>query len=256
MANACGQLRQSYQDYECPEAEKHMECAMNPSMETKAVTTAIWWGAPGPFICGPKSKYPKAGAWDIRASCHKPWLRPPQFCTEYPGQKGGAYDWNHHMANRAGRVDLENCCWWGRGVIQTTGRCNFGKLNYYLGAKAAQEGRPSRYPDVDFCVDPESICTSDKYKELKWVAGFFYWLNSVQSYSQGGWTYMKALQDFVGGGMQGDGFIYAVSGIVNRGCHNPPCRSGDVDGFAERRANFLKVLKALKIEGRRPGDGN
>ena len=34
------------------------------------------------------------------------------------------------------RTDVEGCCWWGRGVIQTTGVCNFGKLNYFTGKKA------------------------------------------------------------------------------------------------------------------------
>ena len=48
---------------------------------------------------------------------------------------------------------------------------NFGKLNYYLGKRAADEGRESRYPSVDFCKDPEVICASSEYKELKWVAG-------------------------------------------------------------------------------------
>ena len=38
-----------------------------------------------------------------------------------------------------------------RGVIQTTGVCNFGKLNYYLGARAAKEGRDATYPKLDFC---------------------------------------------------------------------------------------------------------
>lgn len=28
--------------------------------------------------------------------------------------------------------------------------CNV-QLNYFLGARAAEEGRESRYPDVDFC---------------------------------------------------------------------------------------------------------
>jgi hypothetical protein len=51
---------------------------------------------------------------------------------------------------------------------------NFGKLNYFLGARAAEEGRPSRYPTVDFCKDPEIICSSSEYKELKWIAGMFY----------------------------------------------------------------------------------
>ena len=39
----------------------------------------------------------------------------------------------------------------GRGVIQTSGVCNFGKLNYFLGAGAANDGRSSRYPQIDFC---------------------------------------------------------------------------------------------------------
>lgn len=43
---------------------------------------------------------------------------------------------------------IDRCCWWGRGVIQTTGVCNYGKLNYYLGKAAADEGRDSRYPDI------------------------------------------------------------------------------------------------------------
>ena len=106
-------------------------------------------------------------------------------------------------------------------MIQTTGVCNFGKLNYYLGARAAEEGRPSRYPSIDFCKDPEQICSSSAFKELKWVAGMFYWMESVQSYNEGGWRYMDELAKFVEGGMQGTAFIDAVSGIVNRGCHNP-----------------------------------
>jgi hypothetical protein len=32
---------------------------------------------------------------------------------------------------------------------------------------------------------------------------------------------MDELAEFVEGGMQGTSFIDAVSGIVNRGCHNP-----------------------------------
>jgi hypothetical protein len=46
-------------------------------------------------------------------------------------------------------------------------------------------------------------------------------MESVQPYNIGGWKYMDELQKFVEGGMQGTSFIDAVSGIVNRGCHNP-----------------------------------
>ena len=129
-------------------------------------------------------------------------------------------------------------------MIQTTGVCNFGKLNYYLGARAAEEGRPYKY-DIDFCKDPEQICSSTRYKELKWVAGMFYWMESVQTYDEGGWRYMDELAKFVEGGMQGTAFIDAVSGIVNRGCHNPPCGTGAVDGTYERSQNFKKVLETF-----------
>lgn len=68
--------------------------------------------------------------------------------------------------------------------------------------------------------DPEIICSSPEYKELKWIAGQFYWIESVQDYNVGGWDYRTELRKFVDGGMTGDGFINGVSGIVNRGCHN------------------------------------
>jgi len=150
-------------------------------------------------------------------------------------------------ANAAGRTDVEGCCWWGRGVIQTSGVCNFGKLNYFIGKRAADEGRESRYPTIDFCKDPEAICSSKEHKELKWIAGFFYWINEVQPYERDGWNYIAELHKFVEGGMVGDSFINAVSGIVNRGCHNPPCGTGELDGGPERAQNFREVIDAMKF---------
>ena len=44
----------------------------------------------------------------------------------------------------------------------------------------------------------------------------------------------------------GDAFINSVSGIVNRGCHNPPCGTGELDGGPERAENFNKIIKALE----------
>lgn len=47
-------------------------------------------------------------------------------------------------------------------------------------------------------------------------------VNSVQAYRERGWDYITELHKFVRNGMQdGDSFINAVSGIVNRGCHDP-----------------------------------
>jgi hypothetical protein len=127
------------------------------------------------------------------------------------------------------------------------GVCNFGKLNYFLGSRAAEEGRDARYPDINFCEQPDAICASEDHKELKWIAGMFYWVESLQSYNVGGWDYISELHKFVDDGMSGNNFIDAVSGIVNRGCHDPPCATGDVDGKADRSSNFYKVLSELDL---------
>jgi len=247
LSNACGQLGQSYQDYTCAEHEKHMECPIKKDMTITATTHATWWGAPAPLFCAPKKKYPTTGYWDHRGICDDAWADVPMKCEVYEGQKGGEFNNDSVAPNTAGRTDVEGCCWWGRGVIQTTGRCNFGKLNYYLGAGAAKEGRKSKYSDIDFCEQPDAICASEEHKELKWIAGMFYWVESLQSYSVDGWDYITELKKFVDNGMLGDQFINAVSGIVNRGCHNPPCATGNVDGGSKRASNFQKVLTELGV---------
>ena len=247
LSNSCGQLGQSYQDYKCPESEAHMECPVNKDLEITATTNAKWYGAPAPLFCGPKEKFPFTGIWDYIKECNKPWANPPELCTVYPGQKAGGFDNSSPFPNSAGRTDVEGCCYWGRGVIQTTGVCNFGKLNYFLGKHAHDEGRDSRYPTINFCETPDAICASQEHKELKWIAGMFYWVESVQSYNVGGWDYITELKKFVDNGMSGTSFIDAVSGIVNRGCHNPPCSTGDVDGKWERSSNFNKVLTVFNM---------
>jgi hypothetical protein len=103
------------------------------------------------------------------------------------------------------------------------------------------------YPDINFCEQPDAICSSEEHKELKWIAGMFYWVESLQSYNVGGWNYIDELHKFVDNGMSGNSFIDAVSGIVNRGCHDPPCATGDVDGKADRSNNFYKVLAEFDI---------
>ena len=66
----------------------------------------------------------------------------------------------------------------------------------------------------------QAICANEKYKELKWIAGFFYWVDQVQPYDSEGWVYLDELHKFVDNGMEGDAFINAVSGIVNRVSHS------------------------------------
>lgn len=135
-------------------------------------------------------------------------------------------------------------------MIQTTGICNFGKLNYFMGARGKGEGRDVLYPDINFCKNPEAICEPGSPPELKWIAGFFYWLNDVQSYvDKDGWVYMDALRNWTDAGMNLDdkSLINAASGIVNRGCYNPPCGGNPLDGGAKRANNFATVMKALKL---------
>jgi len=288
--SACGQLHQSYQDYTCSAEEDEvaggqMACDVDPEMEMRASTQAGWYGAPAKLFCAPRSKVPKAPRWDHAS----PWcpqeggwgyeapfpddvdlteyfgyVRGGGSCKDYDGIKTGGWSFEGEGCTDGacpgspaplfgvpeGRTDVEGCCWWGRGVIQTTGTCNFGKLNYYIGKRAASEGRASLFPSIDFCKNPSAICEPGSPPELKWVAGFFYWLNAVQTYSKEGWTYQAELKKWVDGGMDlGDkGFINGASGIVNRGCHNPPnCGTGELHGGSARVENFRKVLTAMGL---------
>ena len=182
-----------------------------------------------------------------------------QNCQDYAGQKGGLWQscGSAGCANdaapafgRAARTDVEGCCWWGRGVIQTTGVCNFGKLNYYLGARAASEGRPALFPDLNFCADPGAICSSTKYPQLKWIAGLYYYMTQVQPWNDGSWNYIAQLRAFVDAGLPSSStsFINGVSGIVNRGCPSlTACPTGPVDSAPQRAANFQTVLKAMNL---------
>lgn len=139
------------------------------------------------------------------------------------------------------------CCWWGRGSIQLRGTCAYGKLNYFMGKRAYDEGRPSMFPDVDFCAEPQAVCSSERYPDLKWVAGMFRWMTDVQPYDSDGWNYMDRLVQFVDGGLQDWTFVHGVSGIVTQGCHAPPCMDGmDFDG-ASRKETFIKTLRLLGL---------
>jgi hypothetical protein len=71
--------------------------------------------------------------------------------------------------------------------------------------------------------------------------------DDIQNYDKDGWYYITELHKFVNGGMSDMSFIDSVSGIVNRGCHNPPCATGEVDGLLDRRANFESILAAVGL---------
>jgi hypothetical protein len=157
------------------------------------------------------------------------------------------------VQNREGRTDVENCCWWGRGVVHTRGVCQYGKLNYYLGARAFEEGRPAIFPDINFCVTPEKICSTDpKNGDVEWIAALFRWIETVQSYDDPEWSYIQQLNQFVMGGMVDGLFIHAVSGIITQGCHNPPCPGAmgtavEMADAGERWSNFQQVANTLGL---------
>jgi hypothetical protein len=263
MSSACGQLGEKYADLECD-----LACPRDPNLEDTAVTHARWWGAPGPLFCASDralaeaglSKDGKSGHWDHRTDCAPFPAAAPDFklgneqafrraeCKAYVGQKAGKWVWD-------GSGDsVEGCCWWGRGVIQTSGRCNMGKLNHYLGRghlDASKNPRPRKVPygDVDFCKTPGAICGDEQHPELKWIAGLFFWGNNVQAYEKKGWKYKERLKAFVDSGLKDPAFIDGVSGIVNRGCHDAPCGGGPAHEVDKRRANFEALLKGFGLPG-------
>jgi hypothetical protein len=244
LSNACGQGGLSYQDMVCSEEDKHMECPVKKDMQATAFTSAKWLGgadgAPGPLYCAPKSNSkPFSGVWDHLYKCNRPHEDPPEMCDVYEGQSAGRYDNSFPAGNRGSRSDLEGCCWWGRGVIQTKGICDIGKINHFLGKDAEN----SPYPDLDFCEDPEALCSSTKYSELKWVAGMASWTMRVQSYNQNGWGFIPQLIKFVDGGMVDESFIEALSGILIRGCHDDSC--GEIEPSYERTKNFKMILEEV-----------
>ena len=75
-------------------------------------------------------------------------------------------------------------------------------------------------------------------------------MNEVQGYNDPAynWDYYARLKAYVDGGLKGDAFINEISGIVNRGCPASTCPvSGAVDGLADRKANFVKVLQIMGL---------
>jgi hypothetical protein len=276
MSSGCGQLGQKYAEYRCED-----ECPMDASMELTATTNAKWIGAPPPLFCGPKSKFNGLGYWNPMQFCGGPDRSCVGETFYYPGQLAGVhvsknedprfpdFFYTNPLPDMDGitpaartpdafpSTDVENCCWWGRGVIQTTGRCNFGKLNKHLGVGA---GADALYPDINFCKNPQAVCTGPS--DLKWVAGIFFWVSNLQVYDRDGFNYIQGVKDFVSMGCADDLYFFGcsslfvnASGIVNRGCHNPGetgcmgcvpgATCGPADDVPERLQASQEALRVL-----------
>ena len=296
MDAACGQLGQVYADYgvDSNGIDNPYSCPRAPKMEVTAITNAKYYAAAGPVFAAPDAVLSdlgllldgKPGRWEDSGDCAgKPatadnfkdpkiegWAR--DECKVYKGQKAGSFVWDG-----SSKRSLEGCGWWGRGVIQTTGRENFGKLNHFVGRSHVDKDLINKnvdwkggvvnvkappenplYAGMDLCANPELICSSTEHKEIKWVAGLFYWMNSVQAYEGGGiyqdWNYKTELKKYVDSNfgennyqpLNGTSFIDSISGIVNRGCPDDECPDvGKVHAKKERADNFKKVMKGLGI---------
>lgn len=220
LSNACGQFGRRYEEEDCEGAVESFHCSLDLSMEITAggLEEGENEGIP-PFMCKPKDGF--VGFYDTVLK----QVEETVFSNSY------------------GRTDVEGCCWWGRGVLLTRGRCTIGRLDYYLGKRATVEGFFSRYPDINFCSTPNAICDdADRTRELRWVLGLFEWADRVQSYNDSGWNYMQELQKFYDGGMVGDEFIFHVINILTRGCHNGLCAENDIRFREKRRDNFRKII--------------
>jgi hypothetical protein len=232
ISNSCGQNFRNYQDEVCVRSNQVvMSCNVDTSMEivsSESSSSVMVGRAPPPFSCRPKTDpFDYAGYWDVQTGL--------ATSTAY--------------SNSIGRTDLEGCCWWGRGVLLTRGVCNIGKLNYYLGKRANDTRGEGRFPEIDFCRNPEATCTDDE--GVRWITGLFEWIERIQSYtgldsSISDWDYMSNLMQFVDGGMIDDSFIDTVSSIFVTGCHSD-CSSIDVTMSEERKENFKTVLRLFGL---------
>ena len=150
-------------------------------------------------------------------------------------------------------TNTSGCCFWGRGALSTRNVCNMGKLNFHIGKRAWDESRPATYPSIDFCGNPELICTHNKTMEIRWVVGMFEWIDRVQDYydSKTDWGYREELYKFLDGGLNeiDDSFIESVNNIVGRGCHTYFCDSAvEMDHFLygfERKMNFKNIIELV-----------
>ena len=121
-------------------------------------------------------------------------------------------------------------------ALQVRGVCSYGKLNHWIGAKAAAEGRPSLYPDIDFCKNPGAICSDRRSPELRWVTGMFHWVHTVQRNRD--FDYFPTLKRFVDGGDYTDGsFIGMVNAMLG----------GNGPDISKRTKTFFNALRAFNL---------
>ena len=120
-------------------------------------------------------------------------------------------------------------------------------MNHYIGKQAADEGRPSLYPEIDFCLNPEAICASEQSNELRWSTGMFAWIKKVQSYTSGGWNYIDKVQklgsDVFQSGSLDATVIMGIDCLLKTGSHI--CDSAE--DMTERLNEVLAVISVFNL---------
>jgi len=225
LSNACGQHGRSYSNDVCPLTDSKMECAVDLSMrvESKSIGNSL----SKPFFCAPLKTHPFTGYFDPSQN---------RVVSSAP------------FANGIGRTDVSGCCYWGRGILLSSGSCDIGRFNYLFGLAAVMEGRSGRY-NIDFCSNPEALCSdftipaSDINRfpitidtsASRYLIGQIYWMDHVQNFNWGYWNYKEKLKLFVEGGMSDDTFVDDFSEIVIESSRDSE----------ERKSNLKKVLEVL-----------
>ena len=115
----------------------------------------------------------------------------------------------------------------------------------------------NRYQDVDFCKNPEAICSDERTMEMRWVVALFEWTERVQSYDTNGWNYIEQLNRATQGDLLNDlrfeksSFIDEVGGILEQGCPYPPCdtveRIQRLNWANARKSSFRVALESLGL---------
>jgi len=137
--------------------------------------------------------------------------------------------------------ELEGCCWWGRGAIQTTGRYNYGQLQRDVVSKLGlyeQDGSP-----VDLCQNPEAMCQHDV---LKMTGAMYYWTSMVQKESCFNDALTTTAQNFDLEAAPSAGcynFGKGVGGAINNGIWN-----SYPHGNAGRIGFFTNLMNAIEAE--------
>ncbi|EJK72608.1 hypothetical protein THAOC_05842 [Thalassiosira oceanica] len=109
-------------------------------------------------------------------------------------------------------------------------------------AGGAEFERTTKYPDIDFCRFPESICTSIYGSELRWLTGLFEWSERVQRYETEFWNYRGKLETFVKNGFRGRSFVDSISRILVKGCHLENCAESEARMLGLRRQFAFMII--------------